>query len=187
LVIDIRRSLEGLLRIREMAVWSRTKRDVAGGNETAVPGRVTTANDGMRGGLRGRRLTVALPLDVVGELHRQRSKSHVRTTAKSRILDRLTASSEQAIQRRRVEPSQIRRDSRRNMQPGRSRDYRLNRRMDGTPIGRPSTTSTVERQTSWTTHELTSRRARNPAPRHPRLGADRRQRHTCHPAQDPSR
>jgi hypothetical protein len=32
-------------------------------------------------------------------------------------------------------------------------------------------TSTVERQTSWTTHELTSRRARNPAPRHPRLGA----------------
>ena len=27
------------------------RRDVAGGNETAVRGQVTTANDGMRGGL----------------------------------------------------------------------------------------------------------------------------------------
>jgi hypothetical protein len=76
-----------------MAVWSRKARR-GWWNETAVPGRVTTANDGMRGGLRGRRLTVVLPLDVVGELHRQRSKSHVRITAKSRILDRLTTSSE---------------------------------------------------------------------------------------------
>jgi hypothetical protein len=102
------------------------RRDVAGGNETAVRGQLTTVNDGMRWP-RGRRLTVALPLDGVGELHRQPSKLHVRTTAKNRILDHLTASSEQAIQRHRVEPSQIRPDSRRNMQPGRSRDYRLNR------------------------------------------------------------
>jgi hypothetical protein len=114
------------------------RRDVAGGNETAVRGKVTTVNDGMRWP-RGRRLTVALPLDGVGELHRQPSKLHVRTTAKSRILDQLTASSEQASQRDRVEPSQIRPDSRRNMQPGRSRDYGLYRRVGGTHIGRPST------------------------------------------------
>jgi hypothetical protein len=49
------------------------------------------------------------PLDLVGELHRQRSKLRVRTTAKSRILDRLTASPEQAIQRHRTEQSQIHR------------------------------------------------------------------------------
>ena len=73
------------------------------------------------------------------------------------------------------------------MQPGRRRDYGLYRRVDGTHIGQPSTNIDLERQTSWTTHELTSRRARTPAPRHPGLGVDRRQRHTCHPAQDPSR
>ena len=60
---------------------------------------------------RGRRLTVAIPLDIVGELHRQRSNLRVRDTAKSRILDRPTAPPEQAIQ--------IRRKSERNMQPGR--------------------------------------------------------------------
>jgi hypothetical protein len=93
----------------------------------------------------------------------------VRTTAKSRILDRLTASPEQAIQRRRVGTSQIRREPTRTMQPGRSRDYGLYRRVGGTHIGQPSTNIDLERQTSWTTHELTSRRARNPAPRHARL------------------
>jgi hypothetical protein len=72
-------------------------------------------------------------------LHRQRSKLRVRTTAKSRILHRLTASLEQAIQRRRVGTSQIRRDSTRTMQPGRSRDYTLYRHVGGTPVGRPST------------------------------------------------
>jgi hypothetical protein len=114
------------------------RRDVAGGNETAVRGQVTTVNDGMRWP-RGRRLTVALPLDGVGELHRQPSKLHVRTTAKSRILDRLTASSEQAIHRSRVGTSQIRRESTRTMQPGRSGDYRHYRRVGGTHAGRPST------------------------------------------------
>ena len=88
---------------------------------------------------RGRRLTVALPLDIVGELHRQRSKSSVRTTAKSRILDRLTASPERAIQRRHVGTSQIRRKPTRTMRPGRSRDYGLYRRVGGTHIGQPST------------------------------------------------
>ncbi len=88
---------------------------------------------------RGRRPTVAVPLDAVGESHRQRSKLRVRTTAKSRILDRLTASPEQAIQRRRVGTSQIRRKAKRTMQPGRSRDYGLYRHVGGTHIGRPST------------------------------------------------
>jgi hypothetical protein len=73
------------------------------------------------------------------ELHRQRSKLRVRTTAKSRILDRLTASPEQAIQRRRVGTSQIRRESKRNMQTGRSRDYTLYRHVVGTHVGRQST------------------------------------------------
>jgi hypothetical protein len=123
------------------------RRDVASGNETAVPGQVTTVNDGMRWPC-GRRLTVALPLDGVGELHRQPSKLHVRTTAKSRILDQLTASSEQASQRDRVEPSQIRPDSRRNMQPGRSRDYRLTAAWAGRISDDRRPTSTVERQTS---------------------------------------
>ena len=116
---------------------------------------------------RGHRLTVARPLDVVGKLQRQRFKLRVGTTAKCRILDRLTASPEQAIQRRRVGTSQIRWEPTRTMQPGRSRDYGLYRRVGGTHIGRRSPTSTVERQTSWTTHELTSRRARNPAPASP--------------------
>jgi hypothetical protein len=55
------------------------------------------------------------------------------------------------------------------------------RRWDGR---RP--TSTVECQTSWTTHELTGRCGRNPAPRHHVWGADRRQRRTLRRAQDPS-
>lgn len=109
------------------------RRDVAGGNETtAMPGQVdwpsltsltepscSSSRGGARDGCkrrdarrpRGRRLTVALPLDVVGELHRQRSKLRVRTTAKCRILERLTASPEQATPWRRVGTSQIRRES----------------------------------------------------------------------------
>jgi hypothetical protein len=46
--------LEGLLRIWGSAVLgveSQKWRGVAGGNETAVRGQVTTANDEMRGGL----------------------------------------------------------------------------------------------------------------------------------------
>ena len=85
---------------------------------------------------------------MVGELHRQRSKFHVRTTANSRILGRLTASPEQAIQRRRVGTSQIRQEPTRTMQPGRSHDYRLCRRVDGTHIEQPSTNIDLERQTA---------------------------------------
>jgi len=66
------------------------RRDVAGRNETAVQGQVTTANDEMRGGLAARRLTVALPLYVVGELHRQHSKLRVRTLQRARPPDGLT-------------------------------------------------------------------------------------------------
>jgi hypothetical protein len=97
------------------------RRDVAGGNETAVRGQVTAANEGMRWS-RDRRLTVALPLDVVGELHRQRSKLHVRTTAKSRILDRVTAyrTGNPAASRWNIADSPR---VKRTMQPGRSRDY----------------------------------------------------------------
>ena len=40
------------------------------------------------------------------------------------------------------------------MQPGRSRDYGLYRRVGGTHVGRRRPTSTVERQTSWTTPRL---------------------------------
>ena len=111
---------------------------MAGGNETAV----RRGNGRKRRDARwprGRRLTVALPPDAVGELRRQRSKLRVRTTAKSRILDRLTASPEQAIRRRRIGTSQIRRESKRNMQTGRSRDYTLYRHVIGTHVGRQST------------------------------------------------
>jgi hypothetical protein len=47
-------------------------------------------------------------------------------------------------------------------------------------------TSTIERQTSWTKYELTSRRARNPAPRDPRLVARSVSAPHISPAQDPS-
>jgi hypothetical protein len=87
-------------------------------------------------------------------------------------------------QRRHVGTSQIRRESTAPC----SRDVVAITGFTAAHAGRISDdrrpTSTVERQTSWTTHELTSRRARNPAPRHPRLGGpgpDRRQRRTCHP------
>ena len=46
---------------------------------------------------------------------------------------------------------------------GSSRDYGLYRRVGGTHVGQPWTNIDLERQMSWTTHELTSRRARNPA------------------------
>jgi hypothetical protein len=45
--------MEAILRIRggrSLGSLAQT-RDVAGGNETAVPGQMTTANDGMGGGL----------------------------------------------------------------------------------------------------------------------------------------
>ncbi len=136
----------------------------------------------------GRRLTVALPLDVVGESHRQRSKLHVRTAAKSRILDRMTASPEQAIQRRRVGTSQIRRESKRNMQRGRRRDYGLYRRVVGTHVGRPSTNIDRRAPDVLDHAQLDEPSAHGILLRVTHVGRpDRRQRRTCHPAQDPSR
>ena len=52
---------------------------------------VTAASEGMPGWPLGRRLTVALLLDVVGELHRQRSNCVLEPVQGPPIVDRLTA------------------------------------------------------------------------------------------------
>ena len=74
---------------------------------------------------RGRRLTVALPLDVVGELDRPRSKIACPDQCKvpnSRLPDGLTRTGNPAASRWTIaDPPGVKR----TMQPGRSRDYGL--------------------------------------------------------------
>ena len=83
--------------------------------------------------------TGAFPLDVVGELHRQRSKLRVRTTAKRAEFSTAGGLTRTGSQRRHVGTSQIRRESTALC----SRDVvaitGFTRRACGTHLGRPST------------------------------------------------
>jgi hypothetical protein len=83
---------------------------------------VTAANDRMRRGLAAADWPLYFrstwPASCIGSA----PKLRVRTSARSRILDRLHPQPEQAIHPRRVGTAQIRRKSKRNMQPGCSRD-----------------------------------------------------------------